>query len=240
MAVTTTLQTILRRTIRGLDICWVGMLADETTAATAVVAGSVTVPSLFHNTNYGPAFLSSQNVAIWRLGAASVADYERYAGALTNTTGLVVHTGANYADTTLGTEVFYFVKYGPRIADFIAALNRTMQKIYFPTRIALSLLSNLDGDMVVSTDSNWTDVDTPTTSAKSTTARRTPYGVRSYNLINNAVNEGTRSATMPVITGRRVKAFTIASTNVGTSSFRLRDVTGVTAADTAAVVTSEE
>ena len=29
MAVTTTLQTILRRTIRGLDIGWVGMLADE-------------------------------------------------------------------------------------------------------------------------------------------------------------------------------------------------------------------
>ena len=205
-----------------------------------MVAGSVTVPSLFQNTNYGPAFLSSQNVVIWRLGAASVADYERYAGALTNTTGLVAHTGANYADVTLGTEVFYFVKYGPRVADFIAALNRVMQEMTFPTRIALSLLSNLDGDMVASTDTNWTDVDTPTTSAKATTARRTPYGVRSYNLINNAVNEGTRSATMPVITGRRVKAFTIASTNVGTSSFRLRDVTGSAAADTAAVTTSEE
>ena len=127
-----------------------------------------------------------------------------------------------------------------RVADWLDALNRTMQKLTFPTRIALSHLSNLDGDMVVSTDTDWTDILTPTTSAKSVVARRTPFGVRSYNTIGNATDEGTRSATLPVVMGRTVKAWTIASTNVGESSLRLRDITNSAAADAAAVLSSEE
>jgi hypothetical protein len=97
--------------------------------------------------------------------------------------------------------------------------------------------------MFKSTDTDWTNVGTPTTSAKSTTARRTPYGVRSYQLINDAANEGTQSATLPTdaaTSGHSVKAFTVSSVNVGEASFRFYDVTNSADFDTAAVTHSEE
>lgn len=240
MAVSSTLATILRRAIREIEAGEVCVLADATTALTALATGSVTVPSFAQDTNKGSGHYRSRNTVIVRMTAASVADCERYSGDLTNSSGLIAHTGANYADTTVGTEVVYLLYWGVRVADLLDALNRAMQKVTFPTRIALSQLSDLDGDMVVSTDTNWTDVLTPTTSAKSTTARRTPYGVRSYNTVGNAVNEGTQTATLSVITNKRVKGFTIASTNVGTSSLRFYDITNSAAADTAAITTSEE
>ena len=238
MATATTLATILRQAIRELEMGDVCVLADGATALTALATGSVTIPSFYQNTNIGSTQLSSKNAVIVRMTAASVADAERYAGALNNSSGLVAHTGANYADTTVCTEVVYVLFWGTRMAEMLASLNRVMQDIFFTTRIPLTPVP--DGDMTVSTDTDWTDVLTPTTSAKSRTARRTPFGVRSYNLIGNAADEGTQSATIDVTAGHLVQAFTIASVNVGTADFRLYDVTNSAAADTAKVSSSEE
>lgn len=233
------MQTLFRRAIRDLDVGWVAELADGATALTALASASLTIPSLFQNSNMGSNQLI--NGVAWRLGAASVADYERPLGSLTNSTGLVAQVGANYSDTTVGSEIPYILKHNVRVADWVAALNRAMEKVFFTTTIALSHLSDLDGDMVATTDTNWTDIGSLSTSAKATTARRTPFGVRSYNTVNNAsANAGTRSATLDITAGHRAKAFTIASTNVGTSSLQLYSITGTAVADTAAVTSSEE
>ena len=119
MAVTSTLAQILRRTIRELQVVGeVCVLVDGATALTALATGSVTIPSFYQSTNYkGSNDLSSKSAVIIRMTAASVADAERFVGQITNSSGLVAHTGANYADTTVGTEIVYVLYYGVRVAD---------------------------------------------------------------------------------------------------------------------------
>ena len=237
---TTAFSVLLRRAIRELEAGDIGVLPDGTTGLTALAAGSVTVPTLYRNTNLNPSYLSSQNAIIARLGAATAADVERYAGALTNTTGLVLHTGADYADVTVGTEVPYFLFWGVHVAELIDAANRIMEFGHFTTNFALSHMSALDGDMMIATDTNWTDIGTLSTSAKATTGRRTPWGVRSYNTVNNAVaDSGTRSATLPITIGGRFKAFVVASTNVGTSSLQPYSITAAAATGTVVTSTNE-
>lgn len=235
MATASTLETIARELLRELDLGFV----IENAAISAIAAGSVTVPKYFQNTNYGSGHFRDQNYIITRMGAASVADNERFAGALTNTSGLLAHTGANYADTTATDELIEMWRGGVRrTTDVRDAINRALDHVYLTTNVALSELSDVDGDMALSTDTNWTDVLTPTTSAKSVVARRTPYGFRSYNLIGNAAGEGTQSATKAVRSSRLVKLFAIGSANVGTASLGLYDVTN--SADLGTAITHTE
>lgn len=205
----------------------------------ALAVGSVTVADVLRGLDSES--FSGQETIIYRPDAASAADTVRRAGSLTSATGLLAHTGTNYSDTTATSETIEFWHHGVRPdKDVHPAINRALEFIDFDTFMGISHMGDLDGDMFVSTDTNWSDVGTPTTSAKSVVARRTPYGVRSYNLINDAANEGTQSATLPVTQGDLVRAFTIASVNVGTASFRFYDVTNSTEFDGAAVTHSEE
>lgn len=234
---TTTLPTLRQETLRELDL---GLLIPNA-FFDAAAAGSITSANMLRNSNWGIDQFRSKVTVIFRPGAATSADFIRYAGDLTNTTGLLAHTGANYADTTVTSENVELWYNGIRPdREVLDALNRAHTDVFFDTDFALSHLSDLDGDMAVSTDSNWTDVGTPTTSAKSTTGRRTPYGLRSYQVVADAANEGTQTATLDVTTGKRVKGFTILSCDSGTGSFRLYDVTNSANADTAAITSSEE
>ncbi len=201
---------------------------------TAAAAGSITSTDVLRDSNLGGG--QYKGWIIFRPGAATAADFVRYAGLLTNTTGLLAHTGANYADTTVGSEVVELWRPGARPdLELLASLNRCLEFEFVTTMLALSHISTLDGDMALSTDATWTDVGTPTTSAKSTTVNFTVYGPRSYQLVGDAVNEGTRSPTARVTQGRTVSMFTIGSANTGPASFQPYDSTNSAVFGTAVV-----
>lgn len=231
----TSLTTLRQRILRELDL---GLLIPNG-FFTSAAAGSITSTNMLRNSNWGAAEFQNRETVIFRPGAASSADFIRFAGALTNSTGLLAHTGADYADTTVGTETVELWYDGIRPdQEILDAFNRALSKCYFSTFVPISHLGDLDGDMAKSTDTDWTDVLTPTTSAKSTTARRTPFGLRSYNLINDAADEGTQSATLSSTQGLQVRLMAIASANVGTASLRPYDVTN--SADFGTAVTHSE
>lgn len=232
---TTTLTTLRQEVLRELDL---GILIPNAFFDSAA-ATSITSSNLLRNTNWGADHFKRRRTVIFRPGAASAADFIRYAGQLTNSTGALAHTGANYADTTVGSESveLWYDEIRPD-REVLDAFNRALRDVFYTTRISLSHLSDLDGDMSASTDTNWTDVGTPTTSAKSTTGRRAPYGPRSYQLVADAANEGTQSATLPITQGKRIKTYAIASCDSGTFSHQPRDVTN--GADIGTAITHSE
>lgn len=236
MATATDLTT-LRRMLGGRGTTGVGGLDIMTLIPTAFVgafaAGSMTSVQYLQNTEWGSKHFSGMGYGIFRPGAASSADYYRPAGDLTNTTGVLAHTGSNYADTTVGTEDVELWKGRIRPNEEVHdAINRALDNVYTSIYVPLSELSNLDGDMVATTDTNWTDVGTPTTSAKATTAEYTPYLTRSYHLVGDAVDEGTRSAALRIRNSKSVKAFTISTVVSGTAGFQYYDVTNSATAGT--------
>jgi len=236
LATSTDLQTIRRRIGEEL-----GPDCYLSGAITALTTTTLTVPSLIDTTK-GSGHYAGLKAVVHRLEAASAADYYRNFASMVASSGeITVAGGANYSDTTAtNEEVELWLKDVRADRHIHPAINRAMEFIQFSTFVALSHLSDLDGDMAASTDTNWTDVGSPTTSAKATTARRTPYGLRSYNLINDAANEGTRPATLAITSGRDVRFFTIASVNVGGCSFWPYDITGSAAFGGTAITHSEE
>ncbi len=192
---------------------------------TSVAAGSVTAPDFFQDSGAGTG--SFNRYGLYRPTSATVADNWRLLGDL-GAAGLVNQRGLNYADTTLGTEDMELWDYAQAARpdlDWYDAVNQVLKEEYFTQTLALSHLSIYDGDMQKSTDTDWTDIGSPGTSAKATTDIRTSWGPRSYHLINSAANEGTRSTAIPITANRRFCAFAIASTNVGTSQFQVYDAT---------------
>ena len=223
---TSTLTTIRRRAGSELEA------AEFFLTLGARATGSVTIAELA-DSNYGSAHYQSQGAMIHCPDATTSADFIRPAGAITSA-GVLSHTGTtNYSDTTITSEAAELWYWGVRAlqtaqrrSEVVDALNRAMEYVYFETCFeALSHGINLDYSMVLATDTNWTDVGSPGTSAKSTTARRTPWGLRSYNLINASANEGTRSALMPVEASSFVSMWAISSVNVGTAQLVPYDVT---------------
>ncbi len=210
---------------------------------TSAAAASITSTDVLRNSNWGGG--QFKGWIIFRPGAASSADFVRYAGILINSTGLLAHTGANYSDTTVGSEVVELWRPGARPdLELLASLNRVLEFEFLTEHFALSHIGGAsDGDMALSTDTQWTDVGTTSTSAKATTAAVTPWGPRSYHTINNAVaDSGTRSASYRVRGdgNGRVSMFTIAASEVGTSSLRPYNNPGTAVfADTAAVTSGE-
>ena len=234
-----TLTTIRQRLLRELDLGIIIPNAKFDSAAST----SITSADVMRNSRWTTNHFSQRNTVIYRPGSATAADNIRYAGDLTNSTGTLVHTGANYSDTTVTSEIPELWYDGVRAdLEILDAINRALEFVHFSTFIPISHGGDLDYDMSASTDTNWTNVGSPSTSAKSTTARRVPYGLRSYQLINNGVaNEGTRSATLGMGSSRSVKGFAIASVNVGGASFQLYDVTNAgTTSLLDAVTTSQE
>lgn len=208
---------------------------------TALDATSFTAPNMLQNDRWGSNHFSSINAGIFRGTAASSADFWRPAADLNKTTGALSHGGANWSDTTDGDEIFEIWYRGIRPdKEVLDAANRTLEFIPFDSMEALSHLSEFDGSMTASTDTNWTNVGSPGTSAKATTARRVPWGMRAYQLINASANEGTQSTTIPAEEGSLVSAWALSSVNVGTASLVLYDVTNAAAFSSAPTVTHDE
>jgi len=219
------------------------VLVVPTAYVDAFAASSFTSSNYLRDANYGTGSFAELEALMFRPLAATAADYIRPAGDLTITTGLLAHTGANWSASkeTNGFVELWFHRVRPDI-DFIDCLNRVMKMQMIKTMHDLSHGSELDYGMeLASTDTNWTDVGTLTTSAKGSIARRTPYGKYSYELLNNAVaNSGTRSATLGIGTSRSASAFAIASVDVGTASFQPYNVTGATTTGMPDAVTHSE
>ncbi|MDZ4250769.1 MAG: hypothetical protein U0990_11895 [Candidatus Nanopelagicales bacterium] len=221
----TALTVVRQRILRELGL---GLLIPNADIS-AVAAGSLTAPNSLRNSNHGASHYQSLDAVILRPGSLTAPDNIRFAGALTPASGLLAHTGDNYTDTTVGTEAAELWYWGVRPdTDILPAINRALRAVYFDTCYeALSHLINQDGSMVLPTDTSWTNVGSPTTSAKAVTARRTPWGIRSYQLTNANDGEGTQSATVAALEGEQVSAWSIASLNAGTSAeLQLYDVTG--------------
>ena len=167
----TALTQIMQRALYELDVGFVVPNAD----ISAFAAQTFTAARFFNNTNMAPDALQIKNAGFIRAGAASSADLWRPAGTLVNSTGVVSQVGPAWSDTTVGTEEIEAWYYGVRRdQEVLKSLNRVTIHDYITTYLALSHLSTLDGDMALSTDTNWTDVGTTSTSAKATTAAVTP------------------------------------------------------------------
>jgi hypothetical protein len=236
----TTLTTIRQRLLRELDL---GVLVPAG-KVDSIAATSVTAADVMRNSRWTSGHFSQREAVIYRPGSATAADNIRYAGDLNNATGALSHTGANYSDTTSTSEAveLWYDSVRPDL-EVLDAINRALEFVHFSTFIPISHGGDLDYDMSASTDTNWTNVGSPSTSAKSVTARRTPYGLRSYELLNNGVaNEGTQSATLGMGSERSIRGFAIASVNVGGASFQLYDVTnsGTTGLHDAVTSSQEE
>lgn len=202
-------------------------------SVTAIATGSITAPDVLRDSNLGGG--QYKGWIIYRPGAATSADTVRYAGLLASTSGLLAHTGANYADTTVGSEVIELWKPGARPdLELLASLNRVLEFEFISTMLMISHLTPFDGDMALATDTNWTDVGTTSASAKSTAAGLTSYGPRSYRLTNTATNSGTRSTGGGrVRKSGTVSMFAIAAAEVGTASLQPYDLTNTTTYGTA-------
>jgi len=200
----------------------------------AVAATSFTAARWGQNSTSSGTELLEKQAGVVRGGAASAADFWRPLGTVTIATGVFNQVGPNWSDTTLGSEDFEVWLYGVRRdQECLKSLNRVTRHRYITSMHMLSRGSGLDFGMESSTDSLWTDVLTPTTSAKSTTGTVAPYGPRSYQLTNDAANEGTRSQGIRVTQGSRASAYAIASAEAGTASFQIYDSTNSAVVGTA-------
>lgn len=232
---TTTWTAGRKRILEELDV---GVFVPNADIS-ALVAGSFTAPNIYQDPVMAPDFLQIRNTGIIRGGAATSADFWRPAGTINIATGLVANAGQVWADSTLTTEDFELWYYRVRPhRELLASLNRVLIKEFVTTYLAVSHLSRVDGDMALSTDTNWTDVGTPTTSAKAQTAQRTPWGLNNYHLVADAVGEGTQSPSILTRAGCNVSGHTIIAADSGAVSFHFRDVTGT--ADIGTAVTHSE
>lgn len=95
-------------------------------APEAFAAGSVTQTDYLRNTNWGVNHFRNLHAGIHRPDSATAADNWRWAGDLTTSTGLLAHTGANYADTTVTSETVNIIYYGVRWEDIDDAISRVL------------------------------------------------------------------------------------------------------------------
>lgn len=129
--VATMLQQLLRK--RGIGLFLANADIDS------IAAGSITSVKWLRNARHGATnTVSNLNIVIWRPAAATAADYVRYASDLTASTGALT-PDANWADTTLGTEDFYLLKYGIHPQWLIDAANLALGKNYFANLEPLSI-----------------------------------------------------------------------------------------------------
>lgn len=228
----TALTTLMQRALVEMDVGFVVPNAD----ISAFAATTFTAARFFQNTNMASDFLQVKNAGFVRAGAASSADFWRPSGTLTNTSGVVNQVGPSWADTTVGSEEIECWYYGVRRdQEVLKSLNRVLEFKFVTSMTLLSHLSISDGGMELSTDSNWTDVGTPTTSAKASVG---PIGPRSYQLVADAANEGTRSAAVLMAQGRTASAWAVIAADAGTASVQLRDATN--SADIGTAITHSE
>lgn len=202
-----TLPVIRNRIIQVLGIGIVIPNAD----IDSIAAAALTSVKWLRNGRWATDQFAGLNAIIHRPGAATAADFIRYAADLNKTTGALA-PDANWADTTLGTESVNLIYYGihPQMID--DAINRALEDLYFRNEVALSMFD--DGDMQTSVTSSYTGASGATLS-KVTTARRTPFGIRSLRVQSDSANDYAQSGTLAGLQGSEVFIWAIASVDVG-------------------------
>ena len=153
-----------------------------------------------------------------------------------NSTGVVTHGGATYDDAL--TDVDYEMVGLIHPEEINNAITRALGRVYFENQIVLPGRIT-DGDMDSSATTSWTDVGTPNTKSKVTSAGNVATGIRALRVLNDAAGEGVRSVT--------VRGFAQSTTvdvhagvrcDVGTAVLQLYDVTN--SAIIASVSSTEE
>ncbi len=191
---------------------------DSATATTIVSA------NILRNTNWGSSFFMNRDTIIMRPGAATAADFMRWAGVLTTSTGTLAHTGANYADTTVGTETveLWYDNVRPDL-ELMDAANRALEFVNLTTLEPLSHLGDNDGGMSASVTTAYSA--TNTTLTKITTAGKMDWGIRALRAINSAGSGYAQSATMTITQGRPWTAFALPACAISSATFTAYDVT---------------
>lgn len=210
-------------------------------ALTAVTTTTVTIPSLYLNTNRASVQANDETI-ISRPDATSAADNKRYIGSIATDTGAItVAGGANYADTTFTSEVGEEWKHN--FDPYVDGLDEANEALKFvPVGQYFMLTSggipDLNYDCQESAATDFTDIGSPTKSVV-TTVRRVRYGRRSVRCLCSGSSEGIQSATLPHVKRKPVKMFAFVSVDVGTCSVYRWDVTNTIAMGDP-VVTGEE
>lgn len=196
----------------------------KTHTLTALATGSITIGSLA-NTNF-PA-TKFRNAIAYRGEAASAADYRRYLGAYTAASGLIVHTGANYSDTTVTNEeveIWYDPEIVPDI-DVNQAFADAISQLRVLTRIPLAH-GPIDYDMQASGVTNWTP-NSGTPFAKQTTQAEVFWGGRSGAFTDGGSGgDYTDSALYHLSSSAQVNMFSIVRADTGTSTLKALDGSG--------------
>ena len=204
----------------------------------SVAAGALTSVKWLRNANWGPGHFQGMNALIDRPGAASAADFVRYASTLTPSTG-VLAPDANWADTTLGTEYMRILYHGLHPQHVMDAAQRGLRRCSFQNQIYVSLAADADMQSTGVTDWVESDVDGgPATGfTKITTAANVFTGIRAGRLLNTAANGYVRQR-FNVRQSSTIFVATVVRADVGTFSLTLWDVTNDEEIGTA--ITTEE
>ena len=164
-------------------------------------------------------------------------DRVKKATTLVLATGALSHGSTNYADTT---DTEYEIV-GPMHPDELnSCITRAMTRIYYDVQVPLCG-EITDGDMDASTTTSWTNVLSPATEEKVTTAAKVYSGIRALHVLNNSAGEGKQSVTIKGFApngGEWVYASAIVHADVGTAELHVYNVTG--SASIASVTSNQE
>ena len=153
----------------------------------------------------------------------STDDRVKKAHTLTNTTGVLTHSGSSYADTA---DLNYEIVGLLHPDELNACIQRAQTRIYREELVVLTLIT--DGDMRTTGVGSWSDVGTPATKEKVTTASRLLSGTQALHVLNDATDEGVQSATIRGFGtngGENVYVSAVVHADVGTATLVLWDVT---------------
>lgn len=236
MAATITGATIFQRVIAPVGQYIPNALIDE------LAAGYFVAPIFHRNNNWSVNHFHNQSSIIFRPGAASAADYVRYADDLTPSTGKL-EVDTDWADVTLGSEDIYRFDGGVHPAWAVDAMNRAMSKCYFENSEPLSLAA--DAGFQSSATSSWVESDADggpaTTLTKVTTANSDNVftGIGAGRVVNSATGGYIRQR-FNVHPGSQVYVGALARADSGTAELVLYDVTNAALIGTAVTHDGEQ
>ena len=228
MATSVSLQTIVQAIIRRL---WAG---HQPIVATADSSGNTTTALAIADFAYTSAHANSYDgVNIWVVGGSGRQESRVIRAGFAPSTGIWTLSPALGVAPTSATVWFL---YGMRRDDILQAVNRVLDRLYLPTYLPLTLVT--DGDMESSATSDWTSIGSPTLS-KVTTAARVLTGQRALRIQTTAVNDGVSAANIRVQERETLLLSVAAMCDTGSVEVELRDVTNGATIDSVVTLDQE-
>lgn len=229
MPVTTTLLSLRQDIARKL---WGNLSVVDTTSlgtTTSVVVSDLAYNSLSTNAYDGHHIYIAELVT----GGPAIGEIAHVnRGGLTVATGAMAVSPAFSAAVQTGTDII--IHRGIHPDDVLNAINWAQNGLWVPAYLPLTLVT--DGDMELNNVTNWAAVVSPTTRAKQTTAARVAIGIRSLNVVTDAVDEGVTSNNIDVHEGEQLLVSVALRVPTGDAAVQLRNVTaGTTIREVAAI-----